>query len=302
MSLGGATGGTTLESAVNYARNHGVLVVSAAGNNNSQEFSYPGAYANSIAVGALDQSNARASFSNFGPWVDVAAPGVNILSTYPNGQHAYMSGTSMATPVVAGLSGLVWSQLGSTTNVSLIRQAIETHTHPVGDWLAFGAVDAVDALGETAPPPPMPTEFAPTSFRFQTGSFGTGSIGDLANSDDTYWVALSNNKSRCNQLDVFFDFSPVIPTDATQLRLIAEVNSSQLMRSSVYVYNATRRRWLGLSMVQSNGTDRRTEWALTGSPRQYRDANGKLQMRWISTGARGNSSVRFDQLQIKAVR
>ena len=81
MSLGGG-GSTTLQDAVNKAWGNGVVLVAAAGNSSSTSYSYPGAYTNVIAVGATDNNDKKASYSNYSSsWVDVAAPGSNILST-----------------------------------------------------------------------------------------------------------------------------------------------------------------------------------------------------------------------------
>ena len=87
MSLGGSVKSITLERAVNYAWNKGVVVVAAAGNSGNRSKTYPGAYTNVIAVAATDNKDQKASFSSYGNWVDVAAPGVNIFFTFPN--HPY---------------------------------------------------------------------------------------------------------------------------------------------------------------------------------------------------------------------
>ncbi|WP_236838637.1 S8 family peptidase [Caldalkalibacillus salinus] len=129
LSLGCDCHTTTLENAVNYAWNAGSVVVAAAGNDGVSTTFEPASYDNVIAVAAVDQSDNKASFSNYGSWVDVAAPGVDIASTVPNNGYSYMSGTSMASPHVAGLAGLLASQGRNNVN---IRQAIEQTADSVG--------------------------------------------------------------------------------------------------------------------------------------------------------------------------
>jgi thermitase len=130
MSLGGSSGSTTLESAVNYAWNKGVLVVAAAGNAGNTALQYPAAYANCMAVAATDRNDARASFSTYGSWIDCAAPGVSILSTYTRNRYAYSDGTSMACPHVAGLAALVWDSAHGTSNQN-VRSRINSTGTPV---------------------------------------------------------------------------------------------------------------------------------------------------------------------------
>lgn len=146
LSLGGPGSATSLQNAVNYAVSKGVVVVAAAGNENTSAPSYPAYYSGAIAVAATDRNDARASFSNYGSWVDVAAPGVDIASTVRNGGYAYMSGTSMACPLVAGVAGLLASQGRSAAN---IRAAIENTTDYVsgtGSLYAKGRVNAANAV------------------------------------------------------------------------------------------------------------------------------------------------------------
>lgn len=116
MSLGGSFSSSTLESAVNYAWNRGVLLACAAGNSGNPNPQYPGYYTNCIAVGATDSRDEKPRWSTYGSWVDVAAPGAGILSTYPGNSYVSLSGTSMATPHVAGLAGLLFSVPLADTN------------------------------------------------------------------------------------------------------------------------------------------------------------------------------------------
>ena len=125
-SWGGGGRSQALEDAVKFANNNGVIFVAAAGNNgtNNDTFpSYPASYVvdNVIAVAASNSSDGLASFSNTGRRsVHLAAPGDNILSTVPANRYDALSGTSMATPHVSGASALVWAQF---PNLSM-RQVI----------------------------------------------------------------------------------------------------------------------------------------------------------------------------------
>jgi len=164
LSLGGSLPSRTLQNAVDYAWNKGVVLTCAAGNSGTGAQSYPAAYPNCIAVAATDEYDLKASFSNYGAsWVDVAAPGVNILSTLPNSpvylttHYGYrkngdsLDGTSMAAPHVAGLAGLIWST-GKCRTASCVRSRIESNTDPIsgtGTYWSKGRINALKAV--TAP-------------------------------------------------------------------------------------------------------------------------------------------------------
>jgi len=126
MSLGGGGATTAFQDAINYAHNGGAIVVAAAGNSNTSTKSYPAAYNNVVAVASTTSTDARSSFSNYGTWVDIAAPGSSIYSTKNGGGMTTMSGTSMACPVVAGGMSLVWSKNPGASNQTVINRVMAT--------------------------------------------------------------------------------------------------------------------------------------------------------------------------------
>ena len=158
MSLGGTGVSQTLAGAVSYALARGVVVVAAAGNDDTTTLNYPAAYDGVISVGAVKEDGTRYSSadwgagqgSNYGPWVKVAAPGCT-NSTALGSSYAGFCGTSAATPFVAGLAGLARSYNLSATSSSIVS-AIENNTTalPAGDF-ANGLINAPAALANISP-------------------------------------------------------------------------------------------------------------------------------------------------------
>ncbi|MFS0785225.1 S8 family peptidase [Shouchella sp. 1P09AA] len=147
LSLGSPSPSQTLEQAVNDASDSGVLVVAASGNSGTASLGYPARYDNAMAVGATDQSDNLASFSQYGEGLDIVAPGVGVESTYPGGGYDSLSGTSMATPHVAGAAALVKQQNPSWTNDQIRAHLNDTATD-LGDSFRFGSglLNAENAL------------------------------------------------------------------------------------------------------------------------------------------------------------
>ena len=115
LSWGGPGYSSAEQDVMDYAYNNGVLVVAAAGNENSDALNFPAAYNHVISVASLDSTDIRSSFSSFGSTVDISAPGRGILSTLPFDVYGSFSGTSMATPLVSSCLGYLWSCFPSLT-------------------------------------------------------------------------------------------------------------------------------------------------------------------------------------------
>uniref|UniRef100_A0A6U3P181 subtilisin n=1 Tax=Ditylum brightwellii TaxID=49249 RepID=A0A6U3P181_9STRA len=126
--------------------NDGVLFIAAAGNGGVGSYLYPASYKYVMSVAAVDSDKNKASFSQFNDQVEIAAPGVSVLSTLPDDEYAYWSGTSMATPHVAGVAALVWSHFPDCSNKQ-IREALIASAQDLGDVgcdndYGFGLVEA----------------------------------------------------------------------------------------------------------------------------------------------------------------
>ena len=157
MSLGGPTPSKAIEEAVQKALAHNIIVIVAMGNDGDDSLSYPAAVPGVVAVGATDKNDKIANFSQFGKHISVSAPGVDILSTFPLNsndigmtKYGSISGTSMATPYVAGLAALIRGTAPQLTAVQ-VRQRIEQTADDLGPkgfdvHYGFGRVNVAKAL------------------------------------------------------------------------------------------------------------------------------------------------------------
>ncbi len=148
MSIGGWDYNESLDRACEMVTARGVIIVAATGNDYRNVISYPARYKSVIAVGAVDKNGKRAAFSNYGTGgVDLMAPGVEIYSTYINNGFAFLTGTSMATPHVAGVAGLM-KFLDKNIAPEKARQILKDVATYAGDSYEYGAgiVNACEAV------------------------------------------------------------------------------------------------------------------------------------------------------------
>jgi len=154
MSFGGYGYSSLLHEAVRYAYERGVLLVAAAGNDNVDSKLYPAAYPETIAVSATDEYDEKTFFSNWGDWIELSAPGVNIYSTVPRG-YASASGTSVSCPHISGVAALIWSLYPSATN-DWVRAQLRYTADDLGKpgfdvYFGYGRVNAKKSVEQKPP-------------------------------------------------------------------------------------------------------------------------------------------------------
>jgi subtilisin family serine protease len=180
MSLGSSQPSPVIYAAIQAACAAGKFIICAAGNDGEQAgqdtVDYPGRWKETIAVAAVDDTGQVADFSSRGPEVDIAAPGVNILSTFLNGGYARLSGTSMATPFVSGVVALALSKhraLGGATPLSdvddlrehLQKSADAAGSGPNDPAYGWGLIDPTRLLAVDDIPPTTPATDAIPALR-----------------------------------------------------------------------------------------------------------------------------------------
>jgi Subtilase family/Bacterial Ig domain/Fervidolysin N-terminal prodomain len=164
LSLGGPSSSSTMQNAINYAWTKETLIFASAANYATSTPYYPAACEHVVAVSATTLNDTRASFSNYGGWIDIAAPGVSILTTNRGGGYGYWNGTSFSSPIVAGLAGLIISANPDLTNTQVV-EIITQNADDLGDpgfdqYFGYGRVNAhaslVATIGTAPEPEPEP--------------------------------------------------------------------------------------------------------------------------------------------------
>ena len=157
-SWGGATESAYEREVVNYVRSRGCVVVCSAGNNGNSIPRYPAAIEGVLSVAATAEDNTAASFTNYGPWVKISAPGVYIFSTLADGTYGSWQGTSMAAPIVAAVCGLMfkkypdWSSDQIVTAICNSTDPVDSVNDTLAGKLGLGRVNAYRAVSNVETP------------------------------------------------------------------------------------------------------------------------------------------------------
>lgn len=221
MSYGGPGVTQSEQDAVNYAWNKGLVVIASAGNTPNTNKNYPAACDNVISVAASDQNDAQADFTTFGDWVDVAAPGVQVLTTAPNNSYAPADGTSFSGPITAGLAGLLFAFAQPNTPNTTIRDAILNTCDPVGNWVINGRINAFKAMQLLAVQQAPAIEVDPVSIQTTYGTTIFGDVASVLNSDNIYYQIGSSPLGTVGQAAAA-EMQFNIPADTSQISIKLE--------------------------------------------------------------------------------
>jgi len=149
INVSGGTNASTLSLrlAVDYVYRRGGLLCATAGNSGTNTRRYPGAYSKAFCVANTTDNDRRASSSRFGSWVDISAPGVNVLSTIRNNGYGRLTGTSMSCPLVSGSAAVVWS-MNPSWNAGQVRSRLEKSSKRLpSSWqIGIGRIDLFEAV------------------------------------------------------------------------------------------------------------------------------------------------------------
>lgn len=206
LSLGGSADSQLIRDAAAEAEARGATVVAAAGNSASNIPSYPAAIPSVLAVAATDNQDRQTWYTNFGSWVDVAAPGgagvgssasQEIYSTWRGNSYRSIYGTSMACPAVAGIAGLLLS-VNSSLQPGQVREAIEGSCDPIGAWIRTGRVNARRAL-EGIALPAAPSDLVVTGVGARWADLAWR---DNSNNETEFRIAISVDGSNWDNLAV----------------------------------------------------------------------------------------------------
>jgi len=297
LSWGGYFDSSLIHEAITYAYDAGVLVIAAAGNDATSIKHYPAAYEEVVSVAATDMSNATAWFSNFGSWIELAAPGVYIYSTYWDDTYTYLSGTSMAAPHVVGVAALIWSQFPKMT-----RDQVRIYLRQTADDLGergfdvhygYGRVNARKGVEQSLPdhdlmilrwrkPPyvePMSSAFVnATVFNYGMSDESSIEVQLFVNSSVAYSTLINFLQSGATET-VTFKWTPTIEGIYNVTSYIVPVSGETIVENNVvsgYVHVGYP---LKAFVLDSAGTDLdttawetlNTEWRTFGNRLVYID-------------------------------
>ncbi|MFD2763692.1 S8 family serine peptidase [Micromonospora eburnea] len=236
MSLSGPGDNTALHDAITYATGKGAVVVAAAGNEGDGETQYPAAYPEVISVAATDEAGRLTDFSSYGDWIDVAAPGANIVSTGLGSDYYIADGTSFSAPIVSGTAALVRTVYPTLTPAQVLSQ-IRTKARDAGPrgidpYYGYGILDAYASVGAVRAaefPAPSLGANEPNDVPARATALGASITGTIGAEGDVDWYKFSTDGLKAINVTVkpagynpdwYQNLDPVLAVYDGNLRLV----------------------------------------------------------------------------------
>ncbi|MEN8173253.1 MAG: S8 family serine peptidase, partial [Chloroflexota bacterium] len=243
LGFGGLEASRTLQEAVDYAYENGALVISAAGNSGDGTLWYPAVLPRVIAAAAVDNQNLRAAFSSYGEHLSLAAPGVDILSTYPGGGTTSMSGTSMSAAAISGTAAQLAS-LPQFDSPDKIRAALQNTALDLGstgkdEYYGFGLVQPDAALAYLISATPTPEPWVTVALTPAGDGIGAMALEQLFGSAQT--CSYGTISTPANSIDLAFNDAtaacagPVAPGGSWEYTAIQDTLLSSVASASLDV-------------------------------------------------------------------
>lgn len=303
MSLGSAGASTVIHDACKFALTRGAIPIAAAGNHGTTQLFYPAGFPEVMAVANTDANDNRNPGSAYGDWVDVAAPGTNIMSTLPGNAYGNLTGTSMACPYVAGLAGMVKASWRAATPQQ-IRQHISQNSDFVGTFVIWGRINVLRSVPtQVTTNPYVLTANSATMFE---GTVTTGNATHIAASDNAYFSVVSKSIARVGQTASMKAVYKALrdPATISQLGLEFEVNAPKRVTANFFIWDYQTNKWQYLGATPMTGADVAKKFSLSTPYGKYWNANRELQvlvrgvMPMSVTGAPTQYTMKVDMARV----
>lgn len=222
------------------AINSGIVVVASAGNDGNSSYLYPASYNNVISVGATDQYNNKTSFSNYNDKVSLTAPGLDILTTIPNGEYGFASGTSFSAPIVSATAAIMKSVrpdlTPQTIKTQLQNNAVDLGTLGKDNYFGYGKVDAYKVINSALSPQSIKIQPSNISININKTSTLTAIVSpDNTIDKSIIWSSSDNNIATVSENGTVKGISKgtAIITAKTKLGNLISTSSVYVMNPSV---------------------------------------------------------------------
>lgn len=284
MSLQYYTGIDYFRDAIQYGHDQGMLLIAATGNSRGRRIAYPAKFPLCMGIGATTTWDTRAGFSNYGPEIDVSAPGQDVYSLLRNGGYACYSGTSMATPHVSGLASLIWSFNRSMINDE-VEQILKDTVDDLGDpgWDEFfghGRINAFAAILAAEP------GVFPTDLTVIRGLIVSGGLPDLFASDDSYLAVQQGITQDPDEPPVWLELTSTSPTDIpTEMTFVLEAKvNTPAVTQTISLYNYDTGEFEEVDSRPSTMGDSVVEVSVDGDPARFVNSETgeiKAELTWM---------------------